>query len=226
MDRADAVELTADDVVHVVVVDDEPMVGEFLRTILSDTGRIVVDAVAYDGAAGTEAVVRYQPDVVLMDLRMPQVDGIAATAEIRGLPQPPAVLAMTTVDTDEHVLAALDAGASGFILKTTPPSRLVPLVLAAAAGASVLSPEALQRLRDNSNAASTKKPEPDPRLDALSDREREVLALLGEGLTNADIAARLYLSEGTVKGNVSRLMTLLDCQNRTQLALHVVRNRD
>jgi DNA-binding NarL/FixJ family response regulator len=213
----DRAETPDEAVVHVVVVDDEPMVCEFLRTILSSTGQVVVDAVACDGAAGTEAAVRHRPDVVLMDLRMPGVDGVTATAEIRALPHPPVVVAMTTFDTDEHVLAALDAGASGFLLKTTPPARLIPFVLAAAAGASVLSPEAVQRLRGRRSAAPD--PTPDPEIDALTPREREVLALLGEGRSNADIAARLYLSEGTVKGHVSRLMAILACQNRTQLAL-------
>jgi DNA-binding NarL/FixJ family response regulator len=157
-----------------------------------------------------------------MDLRMPGVDGVTATAEIRALPHPPVVVAMTTFDTDEHVLAALDAGASGFLLKTTPPARLIPFVLAAAAGASVLSPEAVQRLRDRHSAVPD--PAPDPGIDALTPREREVLALLGEGRSNADIAARLYLSEGTVKGHVSRLMAILGCQNRTQLALRAARH--
>jgi DNA-binding NarL/FixJ family response regulator len=206
-------------IVHVVVVDDEPMVCDFLRTILSSTGQITVDEVARDGAAGAEAAARHRPDVVLMDLRMPGVDGVSATAEIRALPEPPVVVAMTTFDTDEHVLAALAAGASGFLLKTPPPDRLIPFVLAAAAGASVLSPEAVQRLRRSAVAD----PAPDPEIEALSPREREVLALLGEGRSNADIAARLYLSEGTVKGHVSRLMASLDCENRTQLALRAVR---
>jgi DNA-binding NarL/FixJ family response regulator len=213
---------TPDDVVHVIVVDDEPMVCDFLRTILSSTGQIAVDAVACDGSAGVEEVVRHRPDVVLMDLRMPGVDGVTATAELRALPRPPMVLAMTTLDTDEHVLSALDAGASGFVLKTTPPARLIPFVLAAAAGASVLSPEALQRLRDRRTAVPESAT--DPAVEALSPREREVLALLGEGLSNAGVGARLYLSEGTVKGHVSRLMTALSCENRTQLALRAPRH--
>jgi DNA-binding NarL/FixJ family response regulator len=202
------------------VVDDEPMVGEFLRAILAGSGQIAVDEVAYDGAAGSEAALRHRPDVVLMDLRMPGVDGVTATREIRSLPDPPAVIAMTTLDTDEHVLTALEAGAAGFILKTTPPAQLVPLVLAAAAGTSVLSPEALQRLRRH--RSSVPAAPADLQLDGLSAREREVLTLVAEGMSNADIASRLYLSEGTVKGSVSRLMTLLDCKNRTQLALRVV----
>jgi DNA-binding NarL/FixJ family response regulator len=207
--------------VSVIVVDDEPMVCEFLRTILSATGEITVAEVAHDGEAGVAAVRRHRPAVVLMDLRMPGTDGVSATREIRALPDPPTVVAMTTFDTDEHVLAALDAGAHGFLLKTTPPDQLVPLVLAAATGASVLSPEALRRLRER------REPQPrrrsDLELDALGERERAVLALVAEGLSNADIAARLYLSEGTVKGHVSRLMAQLHCANRTQLALRAAR---
>ncbi|GLY35500.1 DNA-binding response regulator [Amycolatopsis sp. NBRC 101858] len=206
--------------VRVLVVDDEPMVGEFLRSLLDGAGRLTVVAVGHDGAEGVELVVRHEPHVVLMDLRMPGVDGVRATREIRALPDPPAVIAMTTVDTDEHVLGALDAGASGFILKTTPPAQLVPLVLAAAAGTAVLSPETLDRLRRGSPPPPDP---PDPRLARLGGRERDVLGLLGEGRTNAEIASRLYLSEGTVKGVVSRLMTHLDCTNRTQLALLAAR---
>jgi DNA-binding NarL/FixJ family response regulator len=128
---------------------------------------------------------------------------------------------MTTFDTDEHVLAALDAGAHGFLLKTTPPDQLVPLVLAAATGASVLSPEALRRLRERRESEPRQRS--DPELDALAEREHAVLTLVAEGLSNADIAARLYLSEGTVKGHVSRLMAQLHCANRTQLALRAAR---
>lgn len=205
----------------VIVVDDEPMVCEFLRTILSATGEITVVEVAHDGATGVAAVRRHRPAVVLMDLRMPGTDGVSATREIHALRDPPAVVAMTTVDTDEHVLAALDAGAHGFLLKTTPPDQLVPLVLAAATGASVLSPEALRRLRERRDPEPRRRP--DPELNALGERERAVLALVAEGLSNADIAARLYLSEGTVKGHVSRLMAQLHCANRTQLALRTAR---
>jgi DNA-binding NarL/FixJ family response regulator len=205
--------------VRVVVVDDEPMVCEFLRSSLTGD-QIAVVAVAHDGAEGVEAVLRDEPRVVLMDLRMPGVDGIRATQEIRALPNAPAVLAMTTVDTDEHVLSALDAGAAGFVLKTTPPDQLVRVVLAAAGGSSVLSPEALARLRDRGRT-----PAADPRVAALPERDREVLDLVADGLSNAEIAQQLYLSEGTVKGSVSRLMTQLDCQNRTQLALRVVGRR-
>ncbi|ADB33388.1 two component transcriptional regulator, LuxR family [Kribbella flavida DSM 17836] len=209
--------------VRVLIVDDEPMVCAFLRTILDGSGHVEVIGTAEDGAAAVESVIRDRPDVVLMDLRMPGVDGVAATAEVRSLPEPPVVVVMTTFDTDDHLLAALDAGAAGYLLKSTPTSTLVQLVLAAAAGASVLSPEAVHRLRDLANSSTPT--DPDPQLEALSGREREILALLGEGLSNADIARRLYLSEGTIKGHVSRLMADLDCQNRTQLALRATASR-
>ena len=207
--------------VRVVVVDDEPMVCDFLRVILTTSGQVTVDAVAHDGAQGLAATQQHRPDLVLMDLRMPHVDGITATARIRALPDPPVVVAMTTLDTDQHVRDALDAGASGFLLKTTPPNQLIPLVVAAATGASVLSEQALQRLREHRPAPPERVP--DPEVQALPERERQVLALVAEGLSNADIAGRLYLSEGTVKGHVSRLMTALGCENRTQLALRAVR---
>lgn len=207
--------------VVVVVVDDEPMVCDFLSAMLTSTGQITVAAVAHDGADGVEAVRRHRPHVVLMDLRMPGVDGVTAIQEIVATSHPPAVVAMTTFDTDEHLQAALDAGAAGFLLKTTPPDRLIPFVLAAAAGAVVLSPPALQRLRGQADTPVDPMSQ-DPQLTALPRRERQVLELIADGMSNVDIAARLYLSEGTVKGYVSRLMAHLGCQNRTQLALRVV----
>ncbi|MEV8378904.1 response regulator transcription factor [Kribbella sp. NPDC056861] len=199
--------------VRVLLVDDDPMVLEFLRTILTASPELDVISTAEDGAAAVEEVLRHRPDVVLMDLRMPDVDGVRATAEIRKLDNPPFVVVMTTFDTDEQVRAALAVGASGYLLKSTPPEALAHLVLAAATGASVLSPETLQRLQTPAQAPL------DPRIARLPDRDREILVALGEGLSNASIARRLYLSEGTVKGLVSRLMTTLDCDNRTQLAL-------
>jgi DNA-binding NarL/FixJ family response regulator len=212
--------LAADDPppVRVLVVDDEPMVCTFLRTILTSTGRIVVDAVAHDGAAAVDQAVRNRPDVVLMDLRMPGADGVAATTAIRRLPDPPVVVVMTTLDPDEQLAAALEAGAIGYLSKTTPPESLIPLVLAAAAGVSVLSPDALDRLKQRPVVTS---PPIDPAIATLSRREREVLNLLAEGLSNPEIGRKLYLSESTVKGHVSHLMKHLNCRNRTQLALRV-----
>lgn len=205
--------------IRVVVVDDEPMVCAHLRTILGSAEDIEVVDEAHDGAAGVEAAVRCRPDVVLMDLRMPRLDGIAATERIAALPDPPAVVALTTFDADQYVLRALRAGAAGFLVKSTPPEDLIGLVRVAADGHTVLSTDAARRLV----AASADKQSAQDRakrlVGTLTEREVEVLTCLGEGLSNAQIAGRLYLSEATVKGYVSRMLVKLDCANRTQAGL-------
>ncbi len=205
---------------HVLVVDDDAMVCRFVRETLEADGRIVVDAVAHDGADAVESAMRYRPDVVLMDLRMPGLSGVDATREIRSLPEPPTVLALTTVDLDDQVLTALSAGAAGYVLKTTPPDGLRQLVVTAAQGTSVLSPDVLSALVNHSTPA-TGRPSPDVR---LSDRERQILSLLARGHTNAEISADLYLSVATVKSHLTRLMTRLGMTNRTQLALWAQRH--
>jgi DNA-binding NarL/FixJ family response regulator len=205
--------------IRVVVVDDEPMVCAHLRVILGAAGDVEVVAEAYDGAEGVEAVVRHRPDVVLMDLRMPGVDGLTAIERIGVLPGPPAVVALTTFDADSHVLRALRAGAAGFLLKSTPPADLVELVRVAAAGHTVLSPAATARLVAASAAARGRSEDARARLRELTDRERDVLARLGLGLSNADIARELSLSEATVKSYVSRLLVKAGCRNRTQAGL-------
>ncbi|BCJ33451.1 DNA-binding response regulator [Actinocatenispora thailandica] len=195
------------------------MVCAYLRTILTTAADIEVVGTAADGAAAFDAVTRLRPQVVLMDLRMPGTDGLVATERITALPEPPAVVALTTFDTDEYVTRALRAGAAGFLLKSTPPEDLIGLVRVAADGHTVLSAAATRRLLAAS-AAPAAPPEPVARLVAeLTDREREVLGCLGAGLSNAAIAARLYLSEATVKGYVSRLLVKLACRNRTQAGL-------
>jgi DNA-binding NarL/FixJ family response regulator len=201
--------------IRVVVVDDEPMVCAHLRVILGGADDVEVVAEAHDGAEGVEAVVRHRPDLVLMDLRMPGVDGLAAIERVTALPAPPPVVALTTFDTDTHVLRALRAGAAGFLLKTTPPQDLVALVRVAAAGHTVLSPSATARLV----ATSTGGADARARLRDLTDRERDVLSCLGRGLSNADTARRLSLSEATVKSYVSRMLVKIDCRNRTQAGL-------
>jgi DNA-binding NarL/FixJ family response regulator len=206
-------------VIRVVVVDDEPMVCAHLRVILGGADDVEVVAEAHDGAEGVEMVVRHRPDLVLMDLRMPGVDGLAAIERIATLPAPPPVVALTTFDADSYVLAALRAGAAGFLLKTTPPEDLVALVRVAAAGHTVLSPAATARLLATSSADRRKGADARARLRVLTDREREVLACLGAGLSNADIARELSLSEATVKSYVSRMLVKIDCRNRTQAGL-------
>jgi DNA-binding NarL/FixJ family response regulator len=186
--------------VRVVVVDDEPMVCAHLRTILGAADDLQVVGEAHDGAAAVEAVMRSRPDVVLMDLRMPGVDGLTAIERIGKLADPPAVVALTTFDADQYVLRALRAGAAGFLIKSTPPEDLTRLVRVAADG--------------NTAHLRARK-----LLESLTEREVDVLACLGEGLSNAQIAARLYLSEATVKSYVSRMLDKLGCANRTQAGL-------
>ena len=205
--------------VRVVVVDDEPMVCAHLRTILGSADDIEVVGEAYDGAAGVEAVVRNRPDVVLMDLRMPGVDGLTAIERIAKLADPPAVVVLTTFDADQYVLRALRAGAVGFLVKSTPPEDLIGLVRVAAEGHTVLSPAAARRLIAASADSQPARERARKLAGSLTEREVEVLTCLGEGLSNAQIAGRLFLSEATVKGYVSRMLDKLGLENRTQAGL-------
>ena len=201
--------------IRVLLVDDERLVCAHLRTILGATGGIEVVGEAYDGAEAVEAVVRLSPDVVLMDLRMPGVDGLTAIERIADLPSPPCVVALTTFDVDEYVLRALRGGAAGFLLKSTAPEDLTDLVRAAARGTTVLSAAATRRLV----AATGDRQRARELISSLTDREAEVLTNLGAGRSNQQIAHRLHLSEATVKGYVSRLLLKLGCDNRTQAGL-------
>jgi len=205
--------------IRVVVVDDEPMVCAHLRTILGSAPDIEVVDEAHDGAAGVTAVVRNRPDVVLMDLRMPVLDGIAAIEQIVKLADPPVVVVLTTFDADQYVLRALRAGAAGFLVKSTPPQDLIGLVRVAAEGHTVLSPAAARRLIAASADSQPAAERARKLAGSLTEREVEVLTCLGEGLSNAQIAARLYLSEATVKGYVSRMLEKLGVDNRTQAGL-------
>jgi DNA-binding NarL/FixJ family response regulator len=205
--------------VRVVVVDDEPMVCAHLRTILGSAADIEVVDEAYDGAAGVAAVIRNRPDVVLMDLRMPVLDGIAAIEQIGRLTDPPVLVVLTTFDADQYVLRALRAGAAGFLVKSTPPEDLIGLVRVAAEGHTVLSPAAARRLIAASADSRPAAERARKLTGSLTEREADVLACLGEGLSNAQIAGRLYLSEATVKGYVSRMLEKLGLDNRTQAGL-------
>jgi DNA-binding NarL/FixJ family response regulator len=206
-------------VIRVVVVDDEPMVCAHLRTILGSSGTIEVVGEAHDGAAGVEEVVRTRPDLVLMDLRMPGVDGLTAIERIAVMADPPAVVVLTTFDADQYVLRALRAGAAGFLVKSTPPEDLIGLVQVAAEGHTVLSPVAARRLVAASADSHSARDRARELVASLTEREAEVLACLGEGLSNAQIGSRLYLSEATIKGYVSRVLDKLGCANRTQAGL-------
>ncbi|WP_174535934.1 response regulator [Micromonospora chalcea] len=213
--------------VRVLIVDDDPLVRGALSMILGGVPDLAVVGEATDGAEVPEAVAARAPDVVLMDIRMPRVDGLAATEALRATPEPPEVLVLTTFDADEQVLRALRAGASGFLLKDTPPAEIVAAVRRVAAGEATLSPAVTRKLIAHVTGTAPA-PGPDPKreravrlLDGLSEREREVAVLLGRGRTNAEISAELFMSVATVKAYVSRLLTKLDLNNRVQVALLV-----
>ena len=201
--------------IRLVLVDDEPMVLAHLRTVLSSADDIEVVATAQDGAEAIEAAMRFRPDVMLMDLRMPEVDGLTAIERIAKLPTAPALVALTTFDTDSHVVKALRAGASGFLLKTTPPEDLIGLVRVAADGHTVLSKDAAARIVGDTRQTEAAR----ARVDELTERELDLLRCLGEGMSNAAVATKLHLSEATVKSYVSRMLTKLGCANRTQAGL-------
>jgi DNA-binding NarL/FixJ family response regulator len=205
--------------IRLLVVDDEPMVCTHLRTILDQADDIDTVGQAHDGAEAVEAVLQLRPTVVLMDLRMPGVDGLTAIARIAKLPDPPAMVALTTFDADVYVLRALEAGAVGFLVKSTPPEDLIGLVRVAADGHTVLSPAAARRLVVASSGAQRRTADAKRRVSDLTRREIDVLRCLGEGMSNADVAARLHLSEATVKSYVSRMLVKLECTNRTQAGL-------
>ncbi|MEU3017135.1 MULTISPECIES: response regulator transcription factor [unclassified Nocardiopsis] len=209
--------------IGVVIVDDDALVRVGLVMMMGGAPDVRVLAEAEDGGAVQELVERHSPDVVLMDIRMPTVDGLTATERLRALPDPPEVLVLTTFDADEHVLRALRAGAAGFLLKDTPPEEIVESVRRVARGFPVLSPNVTRRLmaRVVQNDPGDRAARARARLSALNARETEVAVAVGEGRSNADIAARLFLSVPTVKTHVSSVLTKLDLNNRVQIALMV-----
>jgi DNA-binding NarL/FixJ family response regulator len=207
--------------IKVLLVDDEELVRFGLRTVLEAAGDFTVVGEAANGLAAVHAVQELRPDVVLMDIRMPVKDGLAAAREILARPSPPQVAVLTTFQADEYVYAALAAGAAGFLLKDTPPREIVAAVRAVADGTATLSPKVTATLIESyvDRRAAPRRAAAQRRIADLSDREREVLALLGSGESNAELAKRLYVSEATVKTYVSRLLSKLDLANRTQAAI-------
>ncbi|WP_369202920.1 response regulator [Streptomyces sp. PU-14G] len=208
--------------IRVLVVDDEALVRTGLRMILQAAEDIEVVAEADTGAAAVTAVTGHRPHVVLMDVRMPGIDGVAALKEINRLPDPPAVVMLTTFDRDEYVHSALRARAAGFLLKDTAPRDLIAAVRAVADGSAMLSPTVTRRLID---AFAEQRPA-DPRaararLSILTDRERTVVGAVARGLANAEIGRELGMTETTVKVHVSRSLTKLGLSNRVQIALLV-----
>ena len=209
--------------VKVLLVDDDALVRAGLRLILSSAEDIEVVGETDDGAGAVAAVRRHRPDVVLMDIRMPQVDGITATAALRQLDPAPQVVVLTTFQADEHVVAALRAGASGFLVKDTPPADIITAIRVVAAGEAIVSPSVTRTLLAHfaRTEASERHRVAAQRLGALTGREREVAIAVGAGASNAEIAASLYMSEATVKAHVSRLLSKLGASNRVQIAILV-----
>ncbi|MFC9111770.1 response regulator [Streptomyces sp. NPDC057092] len=224
--------------IRVLLVDDDALVRAGLRMMLASAADIEVVGEAQDGGEVVDLVERYDPDLVLMDIRMPTVDGLAATRLLRARPGGrPEVLMLTTFTTDDYVLRALRAGAAGFLLKHTRPETIIDAVRRTSAGEPVMSPEALRHLVD---AVAHKPPaqhSPAPpqahdpggedarrQLGLLGDREREVALAVADGRTNAQIAADLYMSVPTVKSHVSHILTKLGLNNRVQIALLVYRS--
>ena len=213
--------------IRVLIVDDDPLVRLAISTVLGADATLEVVGEAEDGAGALAAVERLRPDVVLMDIRMPGMDGLTATARLRSGENPPAVVVLTTFDTDEYILRALRAGASGFLLKYTPPRELLDSVRRVASGESMLSPSVVARLiehvvrRDDDQGREGRAARAQGTLARLTDGERRVAEAIGEGRTNAEISADLFMSLANVKAYVSRIPTKLDCDNRVQIAIMV-----
>jgi DNA-binding NarL/FixJ family response regulator len=205
--------------VRVIVVDDDPLVRSALTMMLDGAKGITVVATLADGDEVPAAVDSHGVDVVLMDIRMPRVNGIVATRRLRARPNPPEVIVLTTFDTDDHVVRALRAGASGFLLKDTAPGRIVDAILSVAAGEPILSPAVTRRLMERVSTGAAAYERARAGLATLSPREREVALAVAKGQTNAEIAGALEMSVATVKAHVTHILTKLDLTNRTQVAM-------
>jgi DNA-binding NarL/FixJ family response regulator len=209
--------------IRVVIADDQTVVRAGLRMILEAQNGIEVVGEAEDGAEAVDTVRMLLPDVALMDIRMPVLDGIEATRRIAESGSATRVLVLTTYGLDENVYDALKAGASGFLLKTDPPERLVDAVRVVAGGDTLLAPEITRRLIDHFVAGSHPARSA-PELEQLTARELDVLQLLARGQTNGEIAATLFVSEGTAKTHVARILAKLDLRDRTQAVIYAYEN--
>jgi DNA-binding NarL/FixJ family response regulator len=209
--------------VRVLIVDDDPLVRSALGLMLGGQADVEVVGEAADGRDGIALARQLAPDVVLMDIRMPRLNGLDATQVLRDEPRPPRVIVLTTFDADEHVLGALAAGADGFLLKDTPPAQILEAIRKVASGEPILSPSATRTLIDRvrTESGDGRAAEAARRLSLLTEREREVALAVGGGLSNAEIAAALLLSVPTVKAHVSRLFEKLGTTNRVQIAICV-----
>ena len=204
--------------IRVVIADDQALLRGSFRLLVDLSGDLTTVAEAADGVAAVKAALEYRPDVVLMDIRMPTMNGIEATERICAATDA-RVLMLTTFDLDEYVYAALRAGASGFVLKDIPPTDLLAAIRVVAAGEALLSPRVTRRLITAFARAPGVVPVRSAGLGAITEREREVLVLVGRGLSNAEIAGHLTLSTATVKTHVGRLLTKLEVRDRAQLVI-------
>ncbi|KYK14607.1 MULTISPECIES: response regulator transcription factor [Streptomyces] len=207
--------------IRLLLVDDDPLVRAGLSFMLGGADDVEIVGEAADGDEVAGLVDRTRPDVVLMDIRMPGVDGLTATERLRGRPEAPQVIVLTTFHADEQVLRALRAGAAGFVLKDAPPAEILDAVRRVAAGDPVLSPAVTRRLMEHAagGAADVRRTRARARIETLNEREREVAVAVGRGLANAAIAAELFMSVATVKTHVSRILAKLGLGNRVQIAL-------
>ncbi|MFG2071162.1 response regulator [Nonomuraea maritima] len=206
--------------IRILLADDETMMRAGVRAILSSDPELDVVAEAGDGRQAVDLAISHRPDVALLDIRMPRLDGLAAAAEIRRHAPATAVVILTTFGEDDYIAKALDAGASGFLLKSGDPRELIAGIHAVADGAAYLSPKVAQRVISRlAGGRMARGALARDRVEALTEREREVLALLGAGLSNAEIARELHIVEGTVKAYVSAILTRLDVRNRVQAAI-------
>jgi DNA-binding NarL/FixJ family response regulator len=212
-----------DGAIRVLIADDDPLLRAGLRMMLVSAADVDVVAEAEDGNQVLALVDRYAPDVVLMDIRMPVMDGLAATEAVRSRPGAPEVVILTTFDADEHVLRALRAGAAGFVLKDTPPHDILAALRRVVRGEPVLSPAVTRRLiaRAAGSAQDASRRRAREQLARLTERERQIAAEVGAGKSNMEISTALFLSVPTVKKHVSRILTTLNLNNRVQIALLV-----
>ncbi|MET9064304.1 response regulator transcription factor [Streptosporangium sandarakinum] len=201
--------------IKIVIADDQALVRAGFRALLDAQPGMTVVAEAADGEQALRLAAEHDPDVVLMDIRMPGMDGLTAT---RRMPPGPKIIILTTFELDEYVFEALRGGASGFLVKDTEPAELIQAVRVVAAGDALLSPGVTRRLIAE-YASRAKQPHPARELTLLTDREREVLALVGTGMTNDEIAAKLFMSPATAKTHVSRAMVKLHARDRAQLVV-------
>jgi DNA-binding NarL/FixJ family response regulator len=208
-------------VIRVLVADDQPLIRTGLRAMLDHAPDMVLEAEAGDGEEAVMMARRLRPDLVLMDVRMPRLDGIEATRRITTDAALDAVrvLVLTTFDADEYVYAAIRAGASGFVLKDAPPEQVLDAIRVVAGGDALLAPSVTRRLIADLATRPDTSQETDATLDVLTAREREVLTLVGRGLSNAEIGEQLFMSPATAKTHVSHVMTKLDARDRAQLVV-------